>query len=151
MSLVNLEQELKPAAADGGRKWRPNRLGLLWAGSALLHVVAVIALLRSWDSTPPPSVKRPAAVAQVAVDELQVVRLELAVATVRDGEVVNAVHEESSESEVPHVAVPNEQEEAADKENEEESEFDSLQLRPAANASTTPDGRFRRTKWELMI
>lgn len=149
MTLVKLEQETKPA--DGGRKRRPNRLGLLWAGSALLHVVAVIALLRSWDSAPPRSTKPSAPVTQAAADEIQVVRLELAVATLRDGEVVNALHEEPSESEVPHVGVPGEPEEAAEKDNDDESEFDSLQLRPAANASITPDGRFRRIKWELVI
>ncbi len=151
MSSLDLEQEAKPAGTDGGRKWRPNRLGLLWAGSALLHVVAVIALLRSWDSAPSRSVKSSAPVAQIAVDEIQVVRLELAVATVLDGEVVNAVHEEQDAAEVPHVAVPDEQEEPAAKDSDDESEFDSLQLRPAANASITPDARFRRTKWESMI
>jgi hypothetical protein len=75
--------------------------------------------------------------------------LELAVATVRDGEVVNAVHEEQGVADVPHVAVPDEQDKPTEKENDDE--YDSLQLRPAANASITPDTRFRRTKWELMI
>ena len=156
MSSFSLEQKAKQAVAaaiesrDGARKRRPNRLGLLWAGSALLHVVAVIALLHSWDSAPPPVVKRPAAVAQVAVDEIQVVRLELAVESVSDGEIVNAVHSEPSEPRVPHVAVPG-GEKAKTKIETKKRKPDSLQLRPAANVSTTPDARFRRTVWELLI
>jgi hypothetical protein len=143
LSSLSLEKKAKQAVAaaieshDGARKRRPNRLGLLWAGSALLHVVAVIALLHSWDSAPSKAMKRPAPVVQIAVDEIQVVRLELAVESVRNGEIVNAVHTEPDETHVPHVAVPD-GEKAKTKVETKKRKPDSLQLRPAANASTTP-------------
>jgi hypothetical protein len=55
------------------------RFSLLFVGSALLHIVAVIALLRSWGSGPVKSTARAEPEHPQIVEDIQVVRLELAV------------------------------------------------------------------------
>jgi hypothetical protein len=76
---------------------RTRRFGLLFTGSALLHVVAGIALLRSWGGGP----LQQAPVAEVrtdpvASDDVQVVRLELAVSRQSAQEVLRVATTETS-------------------------------------------------------
>lgn len=60
---------------------RTRRFSLLFVGSALLHVVAVIALLRSWGTTPVKPVRPVEPERPTVVEDVQVVRLELSVST----------------------------------------------------------------------
>lgn len=139
MSSLNLEQKAKHAVAaaitarDAARNPGSSRLGLLFVGSALLHVVAVIALLHSWGSGSPPAVKRVAPIAQQVVDEVQVVRLELAVAPASESEIVKLA---SAASSVPEES-KSEESESADDESGSDGELESLELKPAVG--TEPD------------
>lgn len=67
---------------------RTRRFSLLFVGSALLHVVAVIALLRSWGSGPSKSVIHREPEPPQVVEAVQVVRLELAVSQQSASEVL---------------------------------------------------------------
>jgi hypothetical protein len=55
------------------------RFSLLFVGSALLHAVAVIALLRSWGTGSVKSAKQAQSEPPKLAEQVQVVRLELAV------------------------------------------------------------------------
>lgn len=70
---------------------RTKRFSLLFVGSALLHVVAVLAILRSWSSGPTrQAAKEIKAVAKKTVKDVQVVRLELAVSPLTADEAIKA-------------------------------------------------------------
>ncbi len=96
MSSLTLEQKAKQLVAaaihsrDAARKPGLPRLGMLFVGSALLHIVAVIALFHSWDTGSLQTVKHDAPVAQRVVEEVPVVRLELAVAPASASEIAKA-------------------------------------------------------------
>ena len=72
---------------DSFRRWVKSA-GPFYVGSILLHTVAAIALLSSWNfgQAAPASAKQPAVVAKVASIKPQIVHLELGMATVRVGD-----------------------------------------------------------------
>jgi hypothetical protein len=67
---------------------RTRRFSLLFVASALLHVIAVIALLRSWGGGPVKQAERKEPEQPQTVEAVQVVRLELAVSQQSANEVI---------------------------------------------------------------
>jgi hypothetical protein len=111
-----------PAAKSGRANLRVNRLSMLFVGSAVLHVVAAYALLRSWDFSGPTPVEQVVAQAETAAVEevVQVVRLELAVAPASENAIIKLAKAESSV------------EDDQDKTNKQEAgNADALELKPA--------------------
>jgi hypothetical protein len=74
------------------RERSSNRLGPIWIVSLVLHVVAGIALLRSWDVQSRVVEPEPVAVVtkEPAIESVPVMRLELAVAPASESEIVKA-------------------------------------------------------------
>jgi hypothetical protein len=116
------QNEKTPASKACRTSLRVNRLSLLFVGSAVLHVVAAYALLRSWDFSGPTPVEQVAAQTETpAVEEVvQVVRLELAVAPASENAIIKLAKAESSV------------EDDQDKTNKQEAgNADALELKPA--------------------
>ena len=75
---------------------RTRRFSLLFVGSALLHVVAGIALLRSWSTGPTKQVTHVEPEPPKIVEDVQVVRLELAVSKQSASDAIKMASAESS-------------------------------------------------------
>jgi hypothetical protein len=74
------------------RERSSNRLGPIWIVSLVLHVVAGIALLRSWDVQSRVVEPEPVAVVtnEPAIESVPVMQLELAIAPASESEIVKA-------------------------------------------------------------
>ncbi len=133
VAALNIKQISTTTSAKTSRaSLRANRLGLLFVGSALLHMVAAIALLRSWDFSGPAPIQQ--VVTQMespAVEEVvQVVRLELAVAPASENAIIKLTKAESAVEE--------------SKEKTKADNIDAMELKPADGAEPASSKESKR-------